>query len=291
MAIGLAALAVAGCGTKEDSKAEQTQQENTQLKGDLRETLATQDSLLVLVNDISEGMSQIKDLEKIMSMPSALGGEGNSRKEQIKNDMMAIQQALQERRQRLEQLEAKLSKQGGDNKTLQRTIQTLKSQIADQQTEIASLTNQLAAANIRIAELDSTNRGLNTTVENLNTEVSNVTEQKNAADQKALEATNKMNEVFYAMGTKKELKDHKILTGGFLRKTKVSKGDFDESYFTKGDRRSLTSIPTHAKKAQVMTDQPKDSYQIVDENGQMVVKITNPAKFWQRSNFLVIQVN
>ena len=47
--------------------------ENEQLKGDLRETLATQDSLLVLVNDISEGMSQIKDLEKIIAPPGALG--------------------------------------------------------------------------------------------------------------------------------------------------------------------------------------------------------------------------
>lgn len=40
-----------------------------------------------------------------------------------------------------------------------------------------------------------------------------------------------------------------------------------------------------------MTSQPKDSYTIVDENGQKVVKITNPEKFWQLSNFLVIEVD
>lgn len=288
LTVGLAALAMASCG---GNKLQQAEEENSQLKGDLRETLATQDSLLMLVNDISEGMNQIKDLEKIVTVPSGLDGESVSRKEQIKDDMMAIQQALQERRERLEQMEAKLAKMGGQNKTLQRTIQTLKTQIADQQTEIATLRNQLAAANIRIAELDSTNRGLNTRVENLNTEVSNVTEERNRADEQARQATNKMNECFYAMGTKKELKDHKILSGGFLRKTKVTKGDFDEAYFTTADRRTLTSIPTHSKKAQVMTDQPKDSYQIVDENGQKVVRITNPGKFWQRSNFLVIQVD
>lgn len=205
--------------------------------------------------------------------------------------MIAIQQALEERRQRLDELEAKLAKQKGENATLSRTIKTLKSQIADQQTQIATLTNQLAQANIRINELDSANRGLNQRVENLNADVQTATNERNIADEKARQADNKANECFFVMGTKKELKDHKILEGGFLRKTKVTKGDFDTAYFTTADKRTLTSIPTHSKKAQVMTSQPKNSYQIVDENGQKVVKITDPSRFWQRSNFLVIQVD
>lgn len=69
------------------------------------------------------------------------------------------------------------------------------------------------------------------------------------------------------------------------------KGDFDESYFTTGDKRNLSEIPTHSKKAKILTSQPADSYEIVDVNGQKVVKITDPTKFWQLSNFLVIQVD
>lgn len=265
--------------------------ENEQLKGDLRETLATQDSLLVLVNDISEGMSQIKDLEKIIATPGGLGAESASRKEQIKNDMIVIQQALQERRQRLEELEKKLQSTSGENSTLKKTIQTLKTQIAEQQTEIATLTNQLASANIRIKELDSTIAGLNTTVDSLNTSVSAADAERARAEAEALAAENELNECFYAIGTNKELKAKKILEKKFLGKTKVMKGDFDESYFTAGDKRTLTIIPTHSKKAKIMTGQPKDSYQIVDQGDQKVIKITNPAKFWQLSNFLVIQVD
>jgi hypothetical protein len=265
--------------------------ENEQLKGDLRETLATQDSLLVLVNDISEGMSQIKDLEKIISTPGVLGDESTSRKEQIKNDMIVIQQALQERRQRLEELEKKLQNSSGENTTLKKTIQTLKTQIAEQQTEIATLTNQLAAANIRIQELDTTVAGLNSAVDSLNTSVAEQTEQRAKAEAEALAAENKLNECFYAIGTNKELKEKKILEKKFLGKTKVMKGDFDASYFTVGDIRTLTSIPTHSKKAKIMTSQPADSYQIVDQGNQKVIMITNPAKFWQLSNFLVIQVD
>ena len=69
------------------------------------------------------------------------------------------------------------------------------------------------------------------------------------------------------------------------------KGDFDMAYFTAADKRTLTEIATHSNKAEIKTSQPKDSYQIVDVNGQKVIKITDPAKFWQLSNFLVIKVD
>lgn len=283
----VAATLLTGCN---GDKLKTAQAENEQLKGDLRETLATQDSLLVLVNDISDGMVQIKDLEKIISTPGNLG-ESASRKEQIKNDMIAIQQSLQERRQRLEELEKKLAATGGENSTLKRTVSNLKTQIAEQQTEIATLTNQLASANIKIEELSTTVTTLNTAVDSLNTGLTEERAQKDAAIEEATAATNELNACFYAIGTSKELKAKKILQSGFLRKTKVMKGDFDESYFTTGDKRNLSEIPTHSKKAKILTSQPADTYEIVDVDGQKVIKITDPTRFWQLSNFLVIQVD
>ena len=282
--IAAAILTACNGGKLRDAEAQ-----NEQLKGDLRETLATQDSLLVLVNDISDGMAQIKDLEKIISLPGNLG-ESTSRKEQIKNDMIAIQQALQERRQRLEELEKKLAQTGGESTTLKRTIANLKGQIAEQQTEIATLTNQLASANIRIEELTSEVSSLNTAKDSLATDLNEERAQKEAAELAATEATNELNTVYFAIGTGKELKSKKILESGFLRKTKVMKGDFDMNYFTAADRRTLTQIPTHSKKANIKTSQPKDSYEIVEQDGQKVIRITNPEKFWQLSNFLVIEV-
>ena len=243
----LTAAILTGCN---GGKLREAEAQNEQLKGDLRETLATQDSLLVLVNDISDGMAQIKDLEKIISTPGGLGAESVSR-----------------------------------------TISNLKAQIADQTTEIATLTNQLASANIRIEELSSTVTSLNTQVDSLNVTANNERELKDAALADAEKATNELNTCYYAIGNNKELKERDILSGGFLRKTKVMKGDFDMDYFQTADKRTLTEIPTHSKKAEIMTSQPKDSYQIVQEGGQMVIKITNPAKFWQVSNFLVVKVD
>lgn len=286
----LALAATALLTSCDGGKLRDAESQNQQLRGDLQETLATQDSLLVLVNDISEGMNQIKDLERIIATPGALG-ESPSQKEQIKNDMIAIRQALQERRQRLEELEKKLASSGNENGTLKRTVSNLRAQIADQQTEITTLTNQLASANIRIEELSTEVATLNTNVDSLSTKVVDVTTQKDAAEEAALAATNELNTVYVAIGSNKELKEKKILESGFLRKTKVMKGEFDMSYFTASDKRTLTQIPTHSKKAKVLTSQPADSYQIVDRGGQKVVMITNPAKFWQLSNYLVVEVD
>ncbi|MCH5245330.1 MAG: hypothetical protein J1E84_02615 [Muribaculaceae bacterium] len=269
---------------------ENAQEENARLSERVATQQELQDSLLTLFNDISDGMAQIKDLEKIISAPTDLSSESNSRKQQIKNDMLAIQQALQERRQRLEQLEKQLANMSGEKQQLIRTIENLKAQIADQQTEIATLTNQLASANIQIEQLGTEVANLNTTVEALNTDLATEQQarQEVEADRARLDA--EAHACYYAIGTDKELKARNIIESGFLRKTKIMKGDFDESYFTTADRRTLTKINTHSSKAEVMTGQPKDSYQIVDEGGQQVLKITNPNRFWQTSNFLVIKV-
>lgn len=286
-AVALAAI-LSGCN---GDKLRQAEDENAQLKGDLQETLATQDSLLMLVNDIQAGMNQIKDLEKIITTPSSLQNETPSRKEQIRNDIIAIQQTIRERQERLAQLESKLSKMGAENQTLRKTIDTLKAQIAEQTTELSTLTNQLAEANIKIEELTTTVTGLNTEVENLHNTVSEESEARAAAEAEAKKAEDELNTVFYAIGSKGELKQKDIIESGFLRKTKVMRGDFDSNYFTAADKRTLTEIPLHSKKAKVMTSQPADSYTIVDADGQKVLRITNPAKFWQTSNYLVIQID
>lgn len=250
----------------------------------LRVALANQDSLLVLLNDITDGMNQIKDLEKILSNSSDLTAESQSRKDQIKNDMIAIQQALQERRERLAELEAKLKKSQGYSATLQRTVDNLKAEIANQETTISTLRNDLAVAKIQIADLG-------TKVDSLNTTVANVTEEKVKAEEATTTAINELNTCYYAIGTKKELKEAKIIETGFLRKTKLLQADFQQNYFTKGDKRTLTTIPTHAKKAKVITNMPEGSYDIQAVDGFKVINVTNPEKFWSMSNYLVIQVD
>lgn len=286
--LGTALASIVGIGMtscQDKQKLENTEAENTELTDKLRQTLETQDSLFALINDISQGMTQIKEIERIVTTPGSLTGESPSRKEQLRNDMLALQQALQERRNRLEQLEKQLNQSSGKNATLLTTIENLKAQIAEQQTDITTLTNQLAEANIKITALGSQ-------VDSLTTVASIEQQGRQEAEQQAVELNNELNTCFYAIGSKSELKKNNIIQTGFLRKTKILPSDFDANYFTKGDKRTLTTIPLHSRKAQIVTNQPKDSYTIQDDGtGQKVLKITNPEKFWSLSNFLVVQVD
>ena len=284
----LALLAITGLvfTTACNHRAEQSQVADIPTTGDsLRIALANQDSLLVLMNDVADGMAQIKQMENILSSTNDLSAESKYRRQQIRNDMLVIQQTLQMRRDRLAELEKKLQNSSSNNSTLQKSIQTLKKQISDQEGTIETLRKDLSNANIHIERLTAN-------LDSLNSQVASVTAAKEEVEQVASDLTNELNTCYYAIGSKSELKEHKLIETGFLRKTKIMPEDFEQSYFTMGDKRTLTSIDLHSKKAKVLTNQPSDSYTITEApNGSQVLKITSPARFWSVTNFLVIQVD
>ena len=82
-----------------------------------------------------------------------------------------------------------------------------------------------------------------------------------------------------------------MIESGFLRKTKIMEGDYEKSSFTQADKRQLTSLNLHSKKAKVLSKHPEGSYQIIDNGNTKSLRITNAAAFWELSNYLIIQVN
>ena len=279
-----ALLALSACNQKNETEEAHKQAIADASKVELQNAVADRDQLFLLVNEISQGMDQIKDLENILTVNANAGGETPSQREQIQADIASIQKALQERREKLAELEKKLNNSTLTNNNLRSTIATLRNQIDTQSNEIESLKTNLTAAKARIGEL-------NTAVDSLNTTVTTVTAQKDEAEQQSFDLANELNTCFYAVGSKKELKDNEIIETGFLRKTKIMEGDFDRNFFTTADKRTLTTIPLHSDKAKVLTNQPESSYVIEDVDGQKVLRITNPASFWSLSNYLVVQIN
>lgn len=244
---------------------------------------AEKDSLLSLINDINDGMMQIRDMEKIISA-SNLNNETRNKRQEIMDNMRLIQQALQDRREKLASLERRIKNSKGDSAQLQKTIDGLKKQIADQEASIARLTEELRKAHIEI-------QVLNTAVDSLNVANQTITEEKVAAEEKSEQLVNELNTCYYVIGSKNELKENKIIETGFLRKTKVLEGDYEINYFTKGDKRTLTEIPLHSKKVKIYTKHPDGTYEIVDNDGVKSLLITDPTRFWSLSNFLVIQID
>ena len=87
-------------------------------------------------------------------------------------------------------------------------------------------------------------------------------------------------------GTKKELKDQRIIDEG-----KVLQGNFNKNYFTKIDIRVDKVIKLYSKSARLLTLHPASSYTLTrDANKEYVLTITNPQIFWSTSKYLVVQV-
>ena len=229
-------VAISSACSKNEQTAKSDDQDSQKIAGaskeDLEQAVSDRDELLSLVNEISNGLADIKNLENIVATD---GSETPSQKAKIRQDIAAIQAALTDRRQRLEELEKKLSSSNVYTSKLSKTIESMKLQIENQTKEIASLTQQLSDAKAEIGSL-------NNQVDSLNNTVADVSGQRDVAQQEATNYNNQLNEVFIAIGNKKELKENRILEKKFLSKTKILTGDFNQKFFSTQDKRTYEYI-------------------------------------------------
>lgn len=253
-------------------------------KQELATALNERDQLLSLVKEVAAGLDEIKQLEKVMAIASKQPAENAGQKARILADIANLKEKIKQRKAQLQELEGKLENSTINQKELHETIDALRLQMDSQLEEIESLRRQLTAANEHIG-------ALNNTVDSLNTTVSAVTGERDAAQETSARLENELNICYYVIAPKSELKRHSIIESGFLRKTKLMKGEFDKGFFETSDKRILTSLPLHASKVRILTNHPESSYELVDENGQKTLEITDPHKFWSLTNYLVIQTD
>ena len=79
-------------------------EENTLLRDSLNMAKDYMNSLSSLVNEVSDGLSEIKQLEQIISTTN-FGEEAPNRREQLRNDILLIKNSIQNRMNRLKDLE------------------------------------------------------------------------------------------------------------------------------------------------------------------------------------------
>ena len=205
-------------------------------------------------------------------------------REQIKKNLDAYKQTLDTQRQRITELEKKLKTGNANSAQMKTIIASLKQQMAQKDEEIAMLRKQVDDQNVDINSLKEN-------VENLRQRNEMqagliVSQQETILSQDA-----SLNTAYIKIGTKKDLKEAGLLTGGFLKKTKVDFTKIDKSLFRAVDVREVEKIDIPAQNAKVMTPQPENSYRIDKIGKNNVLSIVNPEKFWGVSNFVIIQID
>lgn len=271
------------CNNGYKEKAEQDSIRIAELTSNYEEAATFNDSLMLLMGDIYNGLDSINMQEGLLYNNGS--GERGDRRAEVRSNLSAIKARLAKNHELLNQMEKKLRDSGNKNTVLAQTIEQMQARLDQQDSRIVVLENQLAKANDSIVNL-------NAQVAAKEEQVQVQTEAKEAAMSAYNEADAQLNTVYFAMGTNKELKQNGLLEKKFLGQTKVLKGDVNEAYFTKADKRTLTTIPTGAKKIKLWTNMPAGSYEEVkNADNTITLKITNPNEFWMYTPYLVIQLD
>lgn len=236
-------------------------------------------------NEIQSNLDSIKAKESIINVQA--GGKvelDQSAKDKINADILSIYELALKNKKTIGALSKKLKKANMKIDEFEKMIASLNKQIAEKDDEIEKLKNQLSEHVLNIANL-------NTEIKKINSNLDKAEKEKEDRDRKIEAQTNEMNTVYYVFGTKKELKEHKVITTeGLFGGQKKLNEDFDKTYFTKADMRKLSGIPLFSKKAKVMTNHPPASYMFSGKDKIDSLVIKNSKDFWSVSRYLVIVV-
>lgn len=229
------------------------------------------------LNDINDGLREISEAEGRVTL--ARSGEGADNKQKLREDVKFIQERMNQNRELLDKLRQQLRESSFKGDQLKRTVENLTKQLEEKDIELQKMREELDKKDIHISELDETVSNLNTNVENLRTENDQKTSTINNQDRQ-------LNTAWFVFGTKKELKEQGIIDG-----SRVLRGNFNKSYFTKIDIRVQKEIKLYSKRAEMRTSHPASSYILdKDAKGQFILRITDPQTFWSTSKYLVIEV-
>jgi len=277
---------LASCNVKNSEDYKRLQAENDSLKQITSQGQNDISELMGIINEVNANFDRIKEAEKYLTVQSQTSGELTaSTKEQISNNFQMINEILQKNKKDIETLNQRLKSAGGQASQLKQTVERLNNELQQRSTTIVELRDALATRDAQIQSLTGT-------VDKLSTDVQDLSTKNVEKDRIIKEQDDALNTGYYIFGTAKELKEAKVVSGGFLSSNKVLSESIDKSIFIKIDIRRVQEIPVYAKKVKILSDQPKDSYIITqDANGQAIVKITDYKRFWSLGQFLIMEVD
>ena len=235
------------------------------------------------LNEIEENLSVVTSKYADVSKIKDKTGEVNvDTRTKITSQIQDINDLLTEQKQRIDNLNAQLRKQKNTNKELTAFIEKLQTRISEQEEEIQLLTTELQKHKI--------------VIENLNRNLDDLNKKNQDKDERILKIEEEKNAAYYIIGERKELLEKGIINrkGGFLGigKRSVASSDSELKNYSKIDIRRVPEIQLPGTKIKILTSHPSESYRLEsDEKRPTRLVITNPSLFWQKSKFLVIELD
>lgn len=302
LSLGVALLSLAfltGCPWKKEIEKLKTDNaaltgEKQKLEGQLASAGVETAEMQSTLDEVQKGLEELRTKElQVIRSSIAVAKEGTAKsaqREQLKAEIETIKQSIQENLDKLARLEKakkeaeakaaaagkKVAELTGQVSTLTRLVEELRSQLEEKASTIAQLEEQV----LSLAQTVEQQAGV-------------IQEKEGVIDSQ----TKEINKAYVALERKDVLKAKGLiekqgavigLGGSWLRT-----GKFDPEIFREIDVREETefSIGAPVKKIRVLSDHPKDSYELVDAGADgSKLKVTDPGRFWQGSKYLVVML-
>ena len=263
---------------KDSNEYKQLQEERDSLLMHSSSANSEIEEIMSAINSVEENFNQIREAERYLAVQSADKSELSANtKDRINDNFKMVNEILQKNKAEIAALNKKYSASTGQTAALRKTIERLNREMEERSSQINDLQTELSRRDETIAQLSS----------NV-TELSGHLEEQSVTIREQEKVLNTANFVF---GTMSELKSQKILSGGFLRTTRVLEDSFNEDYFIEIDIRETTRIPLYDKDAKLWSNHPKGTYEFEKgDDGNLTFVITDVDRFWSLTRHLIIEV-
>jgi uncharacterized protein (DUF3084 family) len=277
----IVAFILFGCGNKEEM-------ENR--NRDLTLQLASRDQMIeevtATVNEIHNALENAWAVEKNVVREAGASETGTPAsqaelKQKILDRISDMRETLSENRKKITDLEKRLRKNNVQYASLQKMIADLKQSLEEREQSIAQLNAKLEHLESDVAQ---------------KAEIISAHEVTIAENERMItDQTKQLNTMYYITGKKGELKEKGIITseGGILwglaGTTTVLAADADDQQFQPVDKSSIRMIQVEGKIEELILKRDETSYaQEVTENGNSVLIIVRPEKFWREKRLVVV---
>ena len=270
---------VACTNVRESKEYKELQAQRDSLLQQFASTETEAAEMMAVISEVEENFARIREAEKYISTQSADGGEmSKATRDKVNDNFKMINEILQKNKAQLDELNKKYSGSNKEIVSLKNTITRLNSEMRESSKRLTELQTQLAQKDEQIIQLSQ--------------DIASLAVEAEQQSHTIMEQDRSLHTAYYVFGTARELKDQKILSGGFLQQTRVLQDTFNKDYFLKIDIREVTEIPLYSSKGKLWSTHPEGTYEFVKgDDGNLTFLITDTQRFWSLTKYLIIEVH
>ncbi len=243
--------------------------------------------LVMTFNEIEKDMNIVREQENLLAGSVDDPEFTDDVRERIVSDIRQMNTLLKENRAKVNTLNKRLKESGLKIAALEDKIVLLQESIAQQDSSINVLKAELVNRDFQLADL-------NTVIDSLDMEVVERDETIQVKDALISQNQAELDKAYLVSGNYKELEEKGVVAkeGGFLGlgKSKVVPADLADNEFDQIRISQTDRIDINAKKVELISNHPLDSYQVVSNDSIVeYIQITHPEKFWKKTRYAVVE--